>query len=131
VAENTGAGRLLGPAAVRDALRAELTDRAYRVASDTLGLAQDLYIVGPDDLARALFHFDDDAGVLAQSMYRGSGSWVQGMPPRFAVLPSAEAGNPSFEMLEQMRAIPLLYDIKAGRVTFRDLDQLLDQHVGA
>jgi len=120
-----------GPAAVRAALRAELIACGYRVASDTLALAQDLYIVGDNDLARALFHFDDDAGELARSMYRGSGSWAAGMPPRFAVLPSAESGNPSFEMLVQMRAVPLLYDIKAGCVTFRDLDSLLAEHVGA
>ncbi|MDR3686600.1 MAG: hypothetical protein P4L93_06570 [Coriobacteriia bacterium] len=128
---SSNAGSSAGLTAVRDALRAELTARGHRVASDTLGLAQDLYIIGANDLARALFHFDDDAGELARSMYRGSGSWVEGMPPRFAVLPSAEAGNPSFEMLEQMRAIPLLYNVKDGRVTFRDLDGQLAKHVGA
>ena len=131
MSQSSNHGGPSGPAFVRQALRAELTTRGHRVASDTLGLAQDLYIIGPNDLAKALFHFDDDAGELARSMYRGSGSWAPGMPPRFAVLPAAEAGNPSFEMLEQMRAIPLLYDVKAGQVTFRDLDRLIAEHVDA
>jgi len=131
MSQSSNMGGPAGLAAARDALRAELTARGHRVASDTLGLAPDLYIIGPNDLAKALFHFDDDAGELARSMYRGSGSWAKGMPPRFAVLPAAESGNPSFEMLEQMRAIPLLYDAKAGQITFRDLDGVLAEHVDA
>ena len=131
MSQSSNTGAPTGTAAVRDALRAELTARGHRVASDTPGIAQDLYVLGANDLTQALFHFDDDAGELARSMYRGSRSWAEGMPPRFAVLPSAESGNPSFTMLEQMRAIPLLYDVKAGRVAFRDLDRLLAEHVDA
>jgi hypothetical protein len=116
------------PAAAREALRAELTARGHHVASDTLGLGEDLYVIGPKDLATALFHFDEDAGRLAQSLYR-TGAWVEGMPPRFAVLPAVESGSRSFEMLEQMRAIPLLYDVDAGRVSFRELDKLLAENL--
>jgi hypothetical protein len=129
VSQNSDRGGSTDPTTVRDALRAELTARGHRVASDTLGLGHDLYIIGANDLAKALFHFDEDAGLLAQSMYRGSGSWVEGMPPRFAVLPAIESGNPSFGMIEQMRATPLLYDIDAGHVAFRELDRLLAEHI--
>lgn len=122
-----GASNDLG--AARAALRAELSARGHLVASDTLGLRPDLYIIGPNDLAKALFHFDDNASEAAMTMYRGSGSWAPGMPPRFAVLPAAESNNPSLEMLEQMRAIPLFYDIDDGRVAFNELDRLLAEHV--
>lgn len=116
---------------VHAALRAALSNGGHEVASDTVGLRPDLYIVGPNDLAKALFHFDDDAGDAAWTMYRSSGSWAAGMPPRFAVLPSTQVNSPSLEMLEQMRAIPLFYDVDGGRVTFRDLDRLLSEHVGS
>lgn len=111
--------------AVRDALRVELASRGHAVASDTMGLRLDLYIIGPNDLARALFAFHADAGDAAESIYRSSGSWVQGMPPRFAVLPASEANSPSIEWLEQMRTIPLLFEVDGDQVTFRELDALL------
>jgi hypothetical protein len=114
---------------VRDALRAELSSRGHEVASDTMGMRRVLYIIGVNDLARALFEFGTDAGDLAEAMYRSSGSWAPGMPPRFAVLPAAEADSPSVEMLEQMRAVPLLFGANGGRVTFRELDRLLGEHV--
>ena len=114
---------------VRAALRDALIEQGCAVASDTLSMRNDLYVVGADDLARALFHFDTDAGDAAMTMYRASGSWAAGMPPRFAVLPSSEAHSPSLEMLEQMRAIPLFFDVADGRVTFPDLDRLLAEHV--
>jgi hypothetical protein len=104
--------------------------RSEGVATDTLGLRPELYIVGLDDLAKALFHFDDDAGHAAESMYMSSGSWVDGMPPRFAVLPDTESKSPSLEMLEQMRAIPLLFTVDGDRVSFRELDRLLKLHIG-
>jgi len=100
------------------------------VASDTLGTRSDLYVVGSNDLAKALFHIDDDADEAAVTMY-GSGSWAAGMPPRFAVLPATQSDSPSLEMLEQMRAVPLFYDVADGKVTFRELDRLLTEHVGA
>lgn len=115
--------------AVRDALRAELIARGHGVASDTLGMRTHLYIIGPDDLARALFEIDDDATHVAESMYRSSGSWVRGMPPRFAVLPAAQSSRPSIEMLEQMRAVVVLFDTVDGDVKFRELDRLLQAHV--
>lgn len=115
--------------AVRDALRAELTSRGHRVASDTLGLRLDLYIIGPNDLAKALFQINSDADLAAEVMYLGSGSWVEGMPPRFAVLPKSEASSPALEMLEQMHAIPLLFDTENDRPVFPELDALLAQHV--
>ena len=121
--ENTGART--DSSAARDALRAELVARGHRVASDTLGLRPDLYIIAPNDLAKALFHFDDDAGEAATAMYRSSGSWVAGMPPRFAVLPAIESNSPSLEMLEQMHATPLFYEAEGGHVTFCELDRLL------
>ncbi len=99
------------------------------MGSDTLGHRRDLYIIGRNDLAKALFHFDDDAGEAAMTMYRSSGSWAAGMPPRFAVLPATESNSPSLEMLEQMRAIPLFYDAADGCVTFSELDRLLAEHV--
>ena len=80
--------------AVRDALRAELTSRGFDVASDTLGLRREIYVIGDNDLAKALFHLDTDAEEAADSIYRSSGSWVDGMPARFAVLPASEAGDP-------------------------------------
>jgi len=88
-----------------------------------------LYIIGANDLAKALFEFGTDAGDLAGSMYLSSGSWAPGMPPRFAVLPASEACSPSLEILEQMRAIPLLFDAAGDRVTFRDLDGALAEHL--
>jgi len=114
----------------RDALRAELTARGHDVASDTFGVSRDVYIVGPNDLARALFHFDEDAAEAAMSMCRSSGSWAHGMPPRFAVLPASQADSPSLEMLEQMRAVALFYDIDGDTASFPELDRLLTEHLG-
>ena len=128
--ENNHKGASVNLAVARDTLRAELTSRGHRVASDTVGLRSDLYIIGPNDLAKALFVFHDDAGTAAESMYRSSGSWGAGMPPRFAVLPASESSNPAFEMLEQIRAIPLLFDVEGTSVSFRDLDSLLAEGLG-
>lgn len=113
--------------AARDALRIELTTRGHRVASDTLGPRMDLYIVGPNDLAKALFEFKDSVPEALDTMYQGS--WVASLPPRFAVLPSETSRDPSMEMLEQIRVIPLFFDAGSGGVTFGDLDRLLAEHV--
>lgn len=110
---------------VRDALRSELTSRGFDVASDTLGLRGELYVVGDDDLARALFHFGTNAEDAADSIYRGSGSWADGMPPRFVVLPESESGSPVIELLEQIRTTPLFYSVSGGAVEFQDLDGAL------
>ena len=114
--------------AARDALRVELTARGYRVASDTLGMRRELYVMGDNDLARALFEFHPSADEAVHVMYQGS--WTEGLPPRFAVLPGSESASPMLEMLEQMRAIPLLFDADAETVTFRELDQLLAERLG-
>lgn len=125
--QNTGADVDLG--AVRDALRAELVALGHDVASDTMSHGRHLYIIGPNDLAKALFVLGTDAGDMAEGMYRSSGSWVAGMPPRFAVLPAAEVENPAFEMLEQIRAIPLLFTIEDAAVRLQELEQLLAEHL--
>lgn len=117
-------------ASVRAALRDELLARGLRTASDTLGLRRDLYVTGPNDLARALFALHTDAGDAAEQLYRGSGSWAAGMPPRFVVLPANAATDPSLEMLQQMRTIPVFYELDpSGGVTFRDLDALLAENL--
>jgi hypothetical protein len=100
------------------------------VASDSVGRGRDLYISGPNDLARALFHLSEDAGEAAMTLYGGSGSWTDGLPPRFAVLPVTQADSPYLEMLAQMRVAPLYYDDLEGRVSFRELDLLLSEHLG-
>lgn len=115
--------------AVRNALRAELVERGHHAASDTMARGRDLYLIGANDLAKALFVLGVDAGDLAEAMYRSSGSWVAGMPPRFAVLPASEADNPEFEMLEQIRAIPLLFEVDGDQVHFRELETLLAEHL--
>ncbi len=116
------AGGSVDTGRVRNALRIELASRGFEVYSDTHGIRRELYIAGENDLARALFHFDTDAADAAESIYLSSGSWVAGMPPRFAVLPARESDSPAIEMLEQMRTTPLFYEVEAGNVTFRDLD---------
>jgi hypothetical protein len=106
----------------------ELQARGYEVASDTVGLRNDLYVVGPDGLARALFEFMPSARSAVGIMYQGA--WLAGMPPRFAVMPSSAADDAALELLGQMRVIPVLFDQGPGGLAFRDLDELLDRHVG-
>ncbi len=60
-------------------------------------------------------------------MYQGR--WVEGLPPRFAVLPDRAAEDPAFELLEQARIIPLLYSEAGGHVEFPELDRLLDRRL--
>jgi hypothetical protein len=126
---NNTAGETIDLGTVRDALRAELTSRGFDVASDTLGLRREIYVIGDNDLAKALFHLDTDAQEAAESIYRSSGSWVDGMPARFAVLPASESLNPSVEMLEQMSTTPLYYETDGRRVTFRHFDTLVTERL--
>jgi hypothetical protein len=115
--------------AVTRALRAELARRGHQTARDTTGMHRALYLVGANDVARALFEFKPSAD---DAMYdlMSQGAWVAGMPPRFAVLPGCEAHSPALETLVQIKAFPLLFDADGARVTFRDLDRLLGEHLG-
>lgn len=62
------------------------------------------------------------------TMYQGH--WTEGLPPRFAVLPAEAASDPSFELLEQMHLIPLLYEPSEGEIAFVELDSALDRLAG-
>lgn len=113
--------------AVRDALRRELIARGHAVASDTFGARSDLYIVGDNDLAVALFEFKTTAHEVWETMYNGS--WTEGLPPRFAVLPNTAAEEEAFELIEQMGVVPLLWVSDDGSVRFHRLDQILAEHL--
>jgi hypothetical protein len=114
-------------ALVRRQLRTFLERRGYDVASDSHGLKSDLYVVGDRDLARALFEFKASAQEARDSMYQGS--WIVGMPVRFAVLPEAESQSPALEMLEQIKVVPLFYRAREGGFEFLGLDSLLTEHL--
>ena len=114
-------------AAVREALRSALAERGLGVESDSLGSRGELYVMGENDLAVALFEFQSSAGEAIDSMYQGA--WLAGMPPRFAVLPAAAAEESVFELLEQMRIIPLSYTLAENGVDFPDLDRLLGEYL--
>lgn len=113
---------------IREELRGELVAHGHKVGSDTLASRGELYLKGEGDLAAALFEFKPSVHEAIDTMYQGA--WVEGLPPRFAVLPAAAAEDPAFELLEQMGVIPLLY--RTGVQTeFLDLDRLLQEHLGA
>jgi hypothetical protein len=112
---------------VRDELRRELVARGCAVAGDTLSARGELYVSGANDLAAALFEFKSTVCEAVDTMYQGS--WVEGLPPRFAVMPEEAADDPSFELLEQMRIIPLLYGVAGERVVFRELDAVLAEYL--
>lgn len=115
--------------AVKYALRTELAERGHHLASDTSGPNRALYIMGPNDVAAAVFELKPSADeAIYDLMYQGA--WVGSMPPRFVVVPVASADADSLETLEQMRAHPLLFDIERGNVRFRDLDSMLTKHLG-
>lgn len=97
------------------------------MASDTTGSRGELYVMGGNDLAAALFEFKSSVAEATDTMYQGH--WGEGMPPRFAVLPESAVEDPEFEFLEQARIIPLLY-CDGERVQFRELDALLNRHLG-
>lgn len=107
---------------IRQALRRELEDRGLQVADDTFASRNELYVKGDGDLAAAMFEFKSTVQEATDTMYQGH--WTEGLPPRFAVLPADSVNDPYFEMLEQMRIIPLLYVIDDG-ITFPGLDEAL------
>jgi len=114
--------------AVRRALRSELADNGHLLASDTAGSNRALYIMGDSDVARAVFEIKQSADdAVYDLMYQGA--WVAGMPPRFAVVPSVNAGSDSLETLTHMKAIPLLFDVAEDTVRFHDLERLLRDHL--
>jgi hypothetical protein len=112
---------------VREALRSELESRGHRVASDTFASRGEIYVIGVNDLASALFEFKPNAAEAMDTMYQGR--WVEGLPPRFAVLPSEAAADAHFELLEQAGIIPLLYADDGDRVEFLDLDDVLGRYL--
>ncbi len=113
--------------AVRRALRAHLEALGYDVASDSHGLRSELYIMGEGDLARALFEFKKNAAEACDTMYQGS--WIAGLPPRFAVMPQAESQSAEVELLEQVGVVPLYFSTDGGSVEFGQLDSILAEHV--
>ncbi len=115
-------------ASVRTALRAELEARGHIVASDTLSLRRELYVVGENDLAAALFEVKTSAAEACETMYQGS--WVDGLPPRFAVMPATAVEDPDLELLLQIRVIPVFYDAGPDGLIFHYLDELLLAHLG-
>lgn len=107
----------------REALRHELEGLGLDVASDTLAARGELYVRAENDLAAAVFEFKPGVAEAIETMYQGR--WVEGLPPRFAVLPASASAEPSFELLEQMRIEPLLYEEADGRIAFIDLEAAL------
>lgn len=112
---------------VRAALRHELESRGLVVADDTVASRGELYVKGSGDLASSLFEFKNSAAQATETMYQGN--WTEGLPPRFAVLPAEAASEPMFELLEQMRIHPLLYEVTDDSVTFLDLDTALERQI--
>jgi len=106
-------------AVVRAALRRELEALGYRVATDTRSLRGELYVKGDRELAAALFELKASVEEAFETMYQGR--WMEGMPPRFAVLPSSEAGGPGLEMLAQARLQVLFYENSGDMVHFPNL----------
>jgi hypothetical protein len=118
----------LDTTAVRAALRSELEARGHVVASDTLSLRRELYLVGANDLATALFEVKAGARDACETMYQGS--WVAGLPPRFAVMPAAAVEDPDLELLLQMRVIPVFYEAGPDGLAFPGLDETLFAYLG-
>jgi hypothetical protein len=83
--------------------------------------------MGDGDLARALFEFKATAAEACDTMCQGS--WVAGLPPRFAVMPRSESRSPDLEMLEQAKVVPLFFEGDSGGVEFEDLDAALAEHL--
>ena len=110
-------------ASVRAALRDELEMRGYRVASDTLSLRGELYVRGDNDLAMALFEFKTTAQEALATMYQGS--WAEGMPPRFAVMPASEKGARELDLLGQMRIHVLFFERTGGEVDLLGIEEAL------
>lgn len=108
---------------VRAALRREFEDRGLDVADDTVAPRGEIYVKGNGDLAAGLFEFKRSVRDAIDTMYQGH--WTEGLPPRFAVLPADAQNDPSFELLEQMHILPLLYRAAEDGVAFLDLDAAL------
>lgn len=113
---------------VRTALRRELLSRGLEVADDTVASRGELYVKGRGDLAAGLFEFKPTVRDAIDTMYQGH--WTEGLPPRFAVLPAEAASDPSFELLEQMHLIPLLYESSEGEIAFVELHSVLGRLAG-
>jgi hypothetical protein len=111
----------------REALREALTNRGFKVQSDTLGSRRELYVMGDNDIAIALFEFKSSPREAIDTMYHGA--WTPDLPPRFAVLPVSAAQEPGFELLEQMSIIPLPFTTLADDVEFAHLDEILARHL--
>ncbi len=109
--------------ALRATLRAELEARRYRVASDTLSLRGELYVRGDNDLATALFEFKPTGAEALTTMYQGT--WVESMPPRFAVLPASEANSQELDILAQMRVHVLFFERTGDGLDFPDIEEAL------
>ena len=109
---------------VRQALRQELQSRGLDVADDTFAPRGEIYVKGSGDLAAGLFEFKRTVRDAIDTMYQAH--WAEGLPPRFAVLPAEAANDPSFELLEQMHIIPLLYRKTGEAATFLDLAAALE-----
>lgn len=112
---------------VREALRRALESRGLGVADDTVATSGAIYVKGDGDSASGLFDFKNTVREAIDALYQGH--WIEGLPPRFVVLPAECASDPSFELLEQMRIIPLLYKTAEGDVTFLELDAALERLV--
>lgn len=110
---------------VRTALRRELELLGFEVGSDTLGARQELYVKGENDLSRGMFEFKQTVAEAIETMYQGH--WTVGLPPRFAVLPSQAAEDPSFELLAQIGIRPLLYEVGDGDVAFVGMEDVAEQ----
>jgi hypothetical protein len=105
---------------VQQALRRELGTLGFDVADDTVASRGAIYVKGDGDLAAGLFEFKQTAIEAMDSMYQGH--WIEGLPPRFAVLPADATQDSHFELLEQARIIPLLYQVDGDEVSFIELE---------
>jgi hypothetical protein len=112
---------------VRGALADALARRGHDVRSDTHASGGPLYLAGENDLALALFEVHPSAQQAMEAMYQGA--WIDGLPTRFAVLPRGARAESAFELLEQMRIVPLLYDAGGDEIEFPYLDGLLERHL--
>jgi len=120
-AENAGTRGLN----VREALRQELSSRGYPVANDTISLRRELYVWGSGDRAAAVFEFKATAWEAAESMYQGR--WTADLPPRFAVLPAAEAGAPEADFLKQAGYSVLFFEAGSQDILFVELEHALSK----
>jgi hypothetical protein len=107
--------------AIRQALRAELESRGFDIGGDTAGMRDDLYVRGAGDLAAALFEFKATADEACATMYQGR--WLDHLPPRFAVLPLSESGDPALEILTQSGLSVLFYEVRDGTVAFPEISE--------